>query len=77
LRSVNLAGKICVTVLQFIRESELIFVKERRGWRRKHRATENHLEPTMPASDIAFLVLVAGSMIVFAATLAVTSWYSS
>ena len=31
----------------------------------------------MPVTDIAFLVLVAGAMIVFAATLAVTSWYSS
>jgi len=34
------------------------------------------MEPTMPVTDIAFLVLVAGSMIIFAATLAITSWCS-
>jgi len=28
----------------------------------------------MPVTDIAFLVLVAGAMTLFAATLAVTSW---
>ena len=31
-------------------------------------------ERAMPVTDIAFLVLVAGAMTLFAATLAVTSW---